>query len=603
MKKNLLKKIVLAGVLSFSTTAFAALPANHYAQENADPAVHVDQVGYLTNHKKVAVVTEIPDDITDFNITDRTGKIVFSGKLSASKFDEMTQENVRTADFTSFNTPGIYRLWVRGIGSYNFRIGDNVYALATVQNLRSFTLSRCNNPLEDTVTGLKIEKGHPQDKQAILYFSDELNKKGEKFDMSGGWYDAGDYGKYTTTAAIATAELLMAYESHPDHFTSGQLFFPKGVQTDKKMPDLLTEVKYELDWVQKMQRSDGSTFHKVAGLKWPSHAISPDTDTQDRYIFNTCSAATAMYGAALAIGARVYKSFDANYSEQLLNNAKRAWEYLEKTPKSVYRTDEGHDGGSGPYDDTNDIQERVWLAAELFKTTGDKTFENYLKSQNIMTEKPSFFSWNDTTSLAQYTYATTSGADSAYQDKVKSVFISYADDLASKIANDGYNCVLAKDEYTWASTKNALSMADVLLMANEISPTEEYVEGALDQIHYMFGRNSLDRSFMTGVGANPPAHPHNRIHESTGAYVPGLLVGGPNFVSGGDPDQTKYLESGKIPPAKAYLDILSSWSTNEYAIDYTSAASYALAWFTKANSKLNLKQLRSHRVYPSITIK
>ena len=604
MKKNLLKKIVLAGVLNFSTTAFAAIPANHYAQENADPAVHVDQVGYLTNYKKVAMVTEIPEDITDFRITNAdTGATVFTGKLSAAKFDEMSQENVRTADFTTFNTPGTYRLWVGGIGSYKFKIGDNVYSVATVQNLRSFTLSRCNNPLEDSVTGLKIEKSHPQDKNAILYFSDELNKKGEKFDMSGGWYDAGDYGKYTTTAAIASAELMMAYEAHPDHFTSGQLMFPKGVATNKKMPDLLTEVKYELDWVQKMQRKDGSTFHKVAGTQWPSHAISPDADTQDRYIYNTCSAATAMYGAALAMGARVYKSFDAKYSDQLLTNAKRAWEYLEKTPKSVYRTDEGHDGGSGPYDDTNDIQERVWLAAELFKTTGDKKFENYLKSQSVMTEKPSFFWWQDTLALAQFTYAMTQGADSAFQNQVKNAFLSYADDIVNKIQNDGYSCALAQNEYEWGSTKNAVTMGDILLMANQISPKAEYVEGALDQIHYMFGRNSLDKSFMTGLGANPPAHPHNRIHESTGAYVPGLLVGGPNFVSGGDPDQTKYLESGKVAPAKAYLDVLASWSTNEYAIDYTSAASYALAWFTKADKKLTAHQLKSRRIYPSITIK
>ncbi len=146
-------------------------------------------------------------------------------------------------------------------------------------------------------------------------------------------------------------------------------------------------------------------------------------------------------------------------------------------------------------------------------------------------------------------------------------------------------------------------MGDMLLMANEISPKDAYVEGALDQIHYMFGRNSLDKSFMTGLGANPPAHPHNRIHESTGAYVPGLLVGGPNFVSGGDPDQTKYLESGKVPPAKAYLDVLASWSTNEYAIDYCSAASYALAWFSKVDKNLTADQLKSNRIFPSITIK
>lgn len=583
--------ILIAAPLALTAaTAFAA-----------DGGIHVDQVGYLKSHQKVAMVSAEVEDDTNFRLVDvSTGATVFTGKLSAAKYDEMSGENIREADFSAFNKSGTYRLWVGGLESYEFKIGDNVYAVATVQNLRAYTLSRCNNPLSDSITDLVIKKGHPQDKHAILYFSDELNRKGERFDVSGGWYDAGDYGKYTTTAAIATAELMLAYEANPSHFTRGQLFFPQGVKAERKLPDLLSEVKYELDWLQKMQRADGSTFHKVAGSQWPGFDISPDTDTQDRYIYNTCSAATAMYGASLAIAARVYKPFDDAYAQKLLANAKRVWEYLEKTPDSVYRTDEGHDSGSGPYNDENDIQERVWLAAELFKTTGDKVYENYLKEQSLMTSKPGFFSWDDTLALAQYTYATTKNADRNFQTRVQNAFLRYADEIAAQIAADGYHCALTQNEYTWASTKNTLTKGDILLMANQISPKTEYVEGALDQIHYLFGRNALNRSFMTGAGANPPEHPHNRIHESTGAYVPGLIVGGSNFVSGGDPDQTKYLESGNIPPAKAYLDILSSWSTNEYAIDYNAAASYALSWFTKADKKMTAEQLKLKRAYPPI---
>lgn len=589
-----LKKLITAGMIfsSMSITAFAS-----------DPGIHVDQVGYLTNHKKIAMISAQVDDDTPFRIVDvKNGKTVFNGKLSEAKFDEMSRENIRIADFSDFNKSGTYRLWIGGLESYDFKIGDNVYAIETVQNLRSFTLSRCNNPFDDkSITGLIIQKGHPQDKEAILYFSDALNQKGERFDMRGGWYDAGDYGKYTTTAAISTAELMLAFEANPDHFKKGQLFFPKGVKGEINLPDLLSEVKYELDWMQKMQRIDGSTFHKVAGSKWPGFDVSPDTDTQDRFIYNTCSAATAMYGASLAIAARVYKSYDNDYSEKLLENAKRAWKYLEKNPESIYRTDEGHDGGSGPYNDENDLQERVWLAAELFKTTGDKIYEDYLKSQSIMIQKPGFFSWDDTLGLAQFSYATAENADQSFQNRVKDAFLSYADDIVKKISEDGYHCALSQNEYTWASTKNTLTMGDMLLMANQISPKSEYVEGALDQIHYLFGRNALNKSFMTGAGDNPPEHPHNRIHESTGAYVPGLVVGGANFVSGGDPDQTKYLEDKSIPPAKAYLDVLSSWSTNEYAIDYTSAASYALTWFTKFDPKISKSQLKLKRDYPSIT--
>ena len=239
----------------------------------------------------------------------------------------------------------------------------------------------------------------------------------------------------------------------------------------------------------------------------------------------------------------------------------------------------------------------------MFLTTGDKKYENYLqKEKDRLTDKPSFFTWDNTLALAQFAYAKAKNADKGLQTEVRNAFISYADDILNKINNDGFECALAKEEYTWASTKNDLTQADILLMAYQLQPKQEYIDGALAQIHYLFGRNALNKSFMTGIGDNPPEHPHNRIHESTGAYVAGLVVGGPNHVIGGDPDQTKYLESGHIPVAKSYIDVLTSWSTNEYAIDYTAAAVYALSWFAEPET-INATQLKLNRDFPSITLK
>ncbi len=595
MQSKKLCRLVLAGLTMVGTYGAAAYG------EAADAGMHVDQVGYLTGYDKTAMVTDSGAD--EFSIVDaKTNQVVFSGKLSAAKTDELSEENLRRADFTSLNTPGTYKLKVGNRESYAFVIGDNVYAIPNVQTWRSFTLSRSGTPLNDKgVTDLQINMGHAQDKEAKVYFTDKLNQKGDKVDVSGGWYDAGDYGKYTTTGAIAAAELLLAYEAHPDHFTKGQLLFPAGAQSDKQLPDALSEVKYELDFLKKMMRRDGSTFHKVAGAQWPGFDKSPDTDTQERFLYSTCTASTAMYGASLAIGARVYKDLDKDYAQSLQQDADKVWAYLAKTPESIYRVDEGQESGSGPYNDTNDIQERLWMAAEMMRTTGDKRYEDYLKAHKVdFLQAPGFFTWDNTLALAQFAYGMAKGADQNFQADVKKVYLAHADKIVSKIKNDGFGCALAQEEYTWASTKNALTQGDMLLMAYQLQPKAEYEEGALSQIHYMFGRNSLDKSFLTGMGSNPPEHPHNRIHESTGAYVPGLLVGGPNHIKGGDPDQTKYLEENKVPVAKSYLDVLTSWSTNEYAIDYTGTAAYALAWFAKPIN-VKAKDLQLTRKFPSIT--
>lgn len=595
-KKKLLQ-FALAGIVLVNTNMLFSV------SEAADDGIHVDQVGYLTNHDKVAMVADAKDKT--FEIIDtKTNKVVFTGKLSAPKYDAMSEENLSKADFTNLKTPGTYILKVGNRESYDFEIGDNVYAVPAVQSWRSYTLSRSNTPIDDTdVSGLKLKGGHPQDKEAKVYFTDKLNKKGDVVDVSGGWYDAGDYGKYITTAGLSSAELMLAYEANPDHFTKGQLVFPKGVKSDENLPDVLSEVKFEIDWMRKMQRQDGSTFHKVSGLTWPGFDISPDTDTQPRYIFSTATYSSAIYGASLAVGARVYEPFDKAYAQSLKKDAERVWDYLQKTPNPVYRVDEGQENGSGPYNKNTDIEERLWLAAEMFLTTGDKKYENYLqKEKDRLTDKPSFFTWDNTLALAQFAYAKAKNADKGLQTEVRNAFISYADDILNKINNDGFECALAKEEYTWASTKNDLTQADILLMAYQLQPKQEYIDGALAQIHYLFGRNALNKSFMTGIGDNPPEHPHNRIHESTGAYVAGLVVGGPNHVIGGDPDQTKYLESGHIPVAKSYIDVLTSWSTNEYAIDYTAAAVYALSWFAEPET-INATQLKLNRDFPSITLK
>lgn len=593
--KKRLCRLVLAGIAMLGACGAASLV------EAADAGMHVDQVGYLTGHEKMAMVTDSGD--TAFSIVDaRTDKVVYTGKLSAAKRDAMSEETLRRADFSDFNTPGQYKIKVGSRESYDFAIGDNVYSVPAVQTWRSYTLTRSGTPIDDkNITGLKVKMGHAQDKQAQVYFTDKLNKKGDRVDVLGGWYDAGDYGKYTTTGGLAAAELLLAFEAHPDHFTKGQLLFPEGIQYDKNLPDALNEVKYEFDFLKKMMRKDGSTFHKVSGAQWPGFDKSPDSDTQDRFLYSTCTASTAMYGASLAIGVRVYKDYDAAYARQLKKDADKVWAYLSKTKESVYRVDEGQESGSGPYNDTNDIQERLWMAAEMFRTTGDKKYERYLKANKAeLTKAPGFFTWDNTLALAQFAYAMSKGADAGLQAEVKKAYMDYADMILAKIAQDGFGCALSKDEYTWASTKNALTQGDMLLMAYQIEPKQAYIEGALSQIHYMFGRNSLDKSFLTGAGDNPPEHPHNRIHESTGAYIPGLLVGGPNAVSGGDPDQTKYLESGHIPTAKSYLDVLMSWSTNEYAIDYTGTAAYALAWFAKPEG-LTASQIKLTRAFPSVT--
>ncbi|WP_152393356.1 glycoside hydrolase family 9 protein [Paenibacillus guangzhouensis] len=581
-------KILLSLSLTFGAiSSLAPLTMKASEAQWVGMTVKVDQIGYLLHADKVAFVTDTTATDQFHLISLDSNKKVFSGKLSAAISDANSGDNVRTADFSSFKEPGTYVLQIEGGGvSYPFRIGDDVYRSSMIQAIRSYTLGRSGIAIRDGLTGLAHEAGHTQDKQAMMFFADEFHKKGDTVDVSGGWYDAGDYGKYIPTATVSTAQLLLAYEFAPSKFYKGQLMLPEGTSNNSKLPDILAETKFELEWMKKMQRGDGAVYFKVAGMRWPGF-VKPELDTQDRYVYGLTTYGTAQFAGVMAMAARIYEPFDTAYAKELLGYAQKAQQYLEKHPSPEFRLDKDQDSGSGGYGKTGDIEERIWAAAELLKTTGKKEYDLYIKERfaNQIAQKSGHISWADSILLGQYAYVTSKQADISLKEKVKAAIVANADSEVEKISKDGYRVALSSDQYGWGSAKDSVAHGNVLLMANALSPKEAYVKGALDQLHYLFGRNATGYSYMTGSGTRMPLYPHNRMIAGTHTYIPGLVVGGPNKY-GGDPAIDKIIKDageGSVPPAKAYIDITDSYSTNEHAIDYIAPVAFALAYFSKGD--------------------
>ncbi len=581
--------------------------------------IHVDQVGYLPQYPKVAIVVG-GKGAKEFKVVNTaTNEIVYKGNLSAPRIDISSNDTVRHADFSAVTTPGTYIVTIDGIvSSYKFKIADNVYNIPFLHTLRSFTLARSNTAINDPITGLNNAAGHEKYKTAKVFFTDEVSTTGQILDVSGGWYDAGDFGKYIPTGGVTVANILLAYEAQPEKFKKGQMFFPESlstIDTASDMPDVLVEMKVELDWMLKMQRPDGGVYLKTSGKYWPELKTKPVEDVQNQYIYGLSTYGTAIFGATTAMAARIYEQYDPQYATTLLNSAQKAFTFLESHPDPIFRVDANQNTGSGPYDKTNengqrswlqsvgkgypnlrmtaDADDRIWIAAELFKTTGNPTYERFLqqKYSNIITIKPDAFSWMNTLAFGQWAYLTNKHADETLKIKVKEAFLSYADAAVKQIAADGYACSLRNDEYTWASSRIAIAKGNMLVLAYQLEPKIEYLYGAMDQVHYILGRNTNGVSYLTGAGTKTPQNVHNRIHESTGIRVPGQLVGGPNNWPGGDPIQVKAISTSKMPPAKVYFDVSGSYSTNEYAIDYTAPVTYILSYFSRIDDKLTPEDL------------
>jgi len=545
--------------------------------------IKVNQVGYLPDAPKIAVL-EGETQADRFQVVDAATKaVVFEGEIGRADIDANSGERVRHLDFSALRDEGEYAVVVPGAGSSRkFRIARNVYYAPFFDALRSYTLGRSGLAIDDPVTGLKHAAGHTQDAEAKLDIDHPHAPAGTAIDVSGGWYDAGDFGKYVPPGAVTAAQLLLAYELHPEKFGVGQLKFPAGFESDVPgLPDVLAEVKYELDWLLKMQRPDGAVYHKVSGLTWPG-MIRPEDDTQPRYVFGMTTYGTGMFAGAMAMAARIYEPFDAEYAARLLEAAERAFKFLEANPEPIVLKSEHQDNGSGGYDKSGDQDDRFWAAAELLKTTGDPRYAAYIggKLSHLPTRDPIIIGWGSTLTLGQFACATAEAADPAVRESVKQKLVKAADDIVGRIGRDGYRYSLSSNEYSWASAKNGMAKAQILLLANELEPKAAYVHGALDQLHYTLGRNAVGTTYLTGAGTEMPNYPHSRMIIGTGTYIPGLLVGGPNKF-GGDPELDRLLERESPPPAKAYLDSNGSWATNEYAIDYNAPLVFVLTYFAE----------------------
>lgn len=549
--------------------------------------VRVSQVGYLPARAKVAMV--VIDDASrpfeTFVVRDvRTGEVAYEGTLAAPMADASSGDVVQRADFSDLRAPGRYRVDVAGLGSSLwFDVGERVFHEALFATTRSYTLQRSATNFRDPVTGLTLTAGHLQDREARLFFGDAFHDEGDVLDVLGGWYDAGDFGMYIPPSNVTVAQLLLAYEWHPDEFYAGQLAFPVGVERVMDgAPDLLEEVRFNLAWMLTMQRPDGAVYHKNSGLRWPSDTTLPARDTQQRYVFGLSTFGTAGFAGATAMAARVFADVDPAFADELLGAAERAFAYLEANPEPAFRFDQGQDQGSGPYRKDFDGEERMWAAAELLRTTGAERYETYIADHvalEALLDAPSqAISWVDASLLGQWAYAHASAADPERRERARRAILTGAEAIVERVQADGYHVSLARDQYHWASAKSAVGNGNVLLMAHALEANAAFVDAAFDQVAYVFGRNANAYSYVTGLGHRSPAHIHHRIATATGILPPGLLVGGPNAY-GGDPLLDALLETEAPPPAKAYLDLQGSWATNEYAIDYTAPLVFALAAF------------------------
>ena len=515
--------------------------------------ININQVGYRTNVPKTAVFRHVTDQKEFSVINADTNEAVYTGKLVSQGNNKSAGEDNWTGDFSSVHKVGKYYISCEGLeDSYPFEISDSVYSNLLDDSIRMLYLQRCGTKVEDK------DFGHVAchtSKATILGTS-------EKIDVSGGWHDAGDYGRYTVAASKAVADLLYSYISAPD-FHSDSIGIP---ESGNNVPDILDETRYELEWMLKMQRDDGGVYHKVTCEKFPGY-IMPEKETEPLIVTPVSSTATADFCASMALAAEAYRKYDKDFADTCLAAAKKSWDYLQKHPEFDFENPSSVK--TGDYGDKTDKDERYWAAAQMYRATKNDT---YLDALSEMATKTGL-DWSTVGDYGNIAILTMENIDtgSSIYNKCQNAVLEQAEEMLMNTYDCPYGTSIT--EYNWGSNMTIANSGNILMLAYNLTGETKYRDAANKQLDYLLGVNPLGTSFVSGYGTVSPEHPHHRPSMCKYKAMKGMLAGG---VNQNLEDSAAKAYCKTQPPAKCFIDNAESYSTNEITIYWNSPLTYLL---------------------------
>lgn len=593
--------------------AFAPLPQE---AEVSLPKVRVNQLGYFPHGPKWAVVADLGEAPLDWHLKQQ-GRLLAYGKTKVLGPDADSGEVLQLIDFSkvtssarglvlSVSTPAGADSARTEESSYPFDIDAGVYAWLEVDALKYFYHNRSGVAITLPHAGEERwtrPAGHVASDRATPCAKDAGCNY--TLDVSKGWYDAGDHGKYVVNGGIAVWTLLNAYEraaafGNVRAFGDGQLGIP---ESKNGVPDLLDEVRWELEFLLGMQVPPGQphagmAHHKMHDVEWTGLGMAPHEAEAKvkRHLRPVSTAATLNLAAAAAQAARVFAPFDAKFSARCLRAARAAYAAARQEPR-LFAPASDRSGG-GPYDDQNVSDEFFWAAAELFVTTGEQEYQaDLMGSEHFRGPGFRLMSWQETEALGVISLGLPSklpsrtakkGLAPAERKRQQDRIVAAADHLLAALAAQGYRVPYdsgPKREYPWGSNSVVLNGAVVLGHAYDFTKRAEYLGAAIQSLDYILGRNPLAQSYVTGYGERPLRHPHHRFwsEQASPAYPeppPGALSGGPNSHL-----QDPYVRGAGLSgcaPMKCFVDHIEAYSANEVAINWNAPLAWVAAFLNDA---------------------
>jgi peptidoglycan/xylan/chitin deacetylase (PgdA/CDA1 family) len=558
---------------------------------SAQSYVRVNLLGYRPGNHKVAIwCSSTEQSISTFDILEVTsGKVVHSGNAGKPFGAYGPFAQTYRLDFTSFKSPGKYKIKVGETESPEFSIGENVYAGSADFCLRYMRQQRTGfNPfLKDSC---HTEDGY------VLYGSKAGIKDSTHFDVVGGWHDASDYLQYSTTSANATWHLLAAYRDFPGVFKDTKL--SNGLDGKNGRADVLDEARWGLDWLLKMHPSKDIMFNQVAddrdhismripemdsqygrGYERPVYLIDGEVQQRGKFMNNTkgTSSTAAKFTSAFALGADIFKKIDREYTRTLTIKYTTAIAYANKKPgvtqtvsvKSPYI-----------YAEENWVDDMELAYASVGQT---EVALSYAKREHITpwlgTDTASHYQWYPFINLGHYELAKLlKGSD---RDTIVGYYKKGIGLVQMKASKNAFNRGVP---FIWCSNNLTTSFAIQCSWYRQLTGDDQFDALAQANVDWLLGCNPWGTSMVYGLPSwgDTPADPHSAFTHLKNYPIDGGLVDGPVYTSIYKnligiqlhaPDEYSQFQSNLA----VYHDDYGDYSTNEPTMDGTASLVYLLA--------------------------
>jgi endoglucanase len=555
------------------------------------PRIRVNQVGYLPKGPKNATLVTEATERLPFRVVSSSGRTVTRGWTVPRGVDPSSGQNVHSLSFNWLHKPATgLTVQVDGQTSHPFDITSGFYEQMRLDALKFYYTQRSGIEILDSLRpGYGRPAGHVQvpPNTGDLSVPCQPGVCDYSLDVSGGWYDAGDHGKYVVNGGISAWQVMSTYErsvharsGQPGKLRDGTLAIP---ESGNGVPDILDEARWEQEFLLRMQVPAGKPFagmahHKIHDDNWTGLPLLPHLDPQPRHLHPVSTAATLNLAASAAQAARVFRKYDRAFAARNLAAARTAWAAALANPAIL--ADPADGTGGGTYSDNEVSDEFYWAAAELYITTGAKEFRDYILASPLHTAdiwRERGFDWASTAQLGRLDLATVPNR-LPDRNRVRRSVSEGADRYLATLEAHAYGLPYAPGDNTfdWGSNNLVLNNMVVMAAAYDINGKRKYRDGVLEGMDYILGRNALNMSYVTGYGEQNAHNQHSRWYaHQLNADLPnpprGTLSGGPNS-SIQDPIAQQFLRG--CAPQFCFIDHIESWSTNELTINWNAP----LAW-------------------------